>query len=85
MKQIYFIFLFFGSHFWIKYSCLSYIESYDGQVQYLSSIRHRNLVSLLGYCQESDVQMLVYEYIPNGSVSTHLYGLLLLSNVLELF
>lgn len=43
-------------------------------VHYLSSIRHRNLVSLLGYCQENDMQMLIYEYIPNGSVSTHLYG-----------
>ncbi|CAK9166180.1 unnamed protein product [Ilex paraguariensis] len=44
------------------------------EVRYLSSIQHRNLVSLLGYCQESDQQILVYEYIPNGSVSIHLYG-----------
>lgn len=44
------------------------------EVRYLSSIQHRNLVTLLGYCQENDVQILVYEYIPNGSVSIHLYG-----------
>lgn len=44
------------------------------QVEYLSSVRHRNLVSLLGYCQENGLQMLVYEYVPNGSISTHLYG-----------
>ena len=44
------------------------------QVRYLSAIRHRNLVTLLGYCQENDQQILVYEYIPNGSVSVHLYG-----------
>ncbi|CAA6668316.1 unnamed protein product [Spirodela intermedia] len=43
-------------------------------VEYLSSIRHRNLVSLLGYCQDSGLQMLVYEYVPNGSISAHLYG-----------
>ncbi|WMV17709.1 hypothetical protein MTR67_011094 [Solanum verrucosum] len=48
--------------------CISY------QVRYLSSIQHRNLVTLLGYCQENDQQNLVYEYIPNGSVSIHLYG-----------
>ncbi|XP_072989681.1 probable serine/threonine-protein kinase PBL21 [Typha latifolia] len=42
------------------------------EVHYLSSIRHRNIVSLFGYCQEKDLQMLIYEYIPNGSVSTHL-------------
>ncbi|XP_073106574.1 probable serine/threonine-protein kinase PBL21 isoform X2 [Elaeis guineensis] len=49
-------------------------QEFVEEVHYLSSIRHRNLVSLLGYCQENDLQMLIYEYIPNGSVSTHLYG-----------
>ncbi|KAM7250025.1 hypothetical protein ACFE04_021908 [Oxalis oulophora] len=44
------------------------------EVRYLSAIQHRNIVSLLGYCQESNLQCLVYEYIPNGSVSSHLYG-----------
>ncbi|XP_058092876.1 probable serine/threonine-protein kinase PBL21 isoform X2 [Magnolia sinica] len=44
------------------------------EVRYLSSIRHRNIVILLGYCQENNQQMLVYEYIPNGSVSSHLYA-----------
>ncbi|XVF66262.1 hypothetical protein PTKIN_Ptkin10aG0021000 [Pterospermum kingtungense] len=43
-------------------------------VTYLSEIRHRNLVTLLGYCQESGSQMLVYEYLPNGSMCNHLYG-----------
>ncbi|KAI4375420.1 hypothetical protein MLD38_013288 [Melastoma candidum] len=44
------------------------------EVRYISAIQHRNIVSLLGYCQDSNLQLLVYEYIPNGSVSTHLYG-----------
>lgn len=44
------------------------------EVRYLSSIQHRNLVTLLGYCQENGQQILVYDYIPNGSVSIHLYG-----------
>ncbi|PPD85480.1 hypothetical protein GOBAR_DD17576 [Gossypium barbadense] len=43
------------------------------QVKYLSEIRHRNLVTLLGYCQESGSQMLIYECIPNGSICNHLY------------
>ncbi|XWS53653.1 hypothetical protein CRYUN_Cryun10bG0019200 [Craigia yunnanensis] len=42
-------------------------------VIYLSEIRHRNLVTLLGYCQESGSQMLVYEYLPNGCMCNHLY------------
>uniref|UniRef100_A0A0D9WFT3 non-specific serine/threonine protein kinase n=1 Tax=Leersia perrieri TaxID=77586 RepID=A0A0D9WFT3_9ORYZ len=39
----------------------------------LSEISHRNIVTLIGYCQEGGLQMLVYEYLPNGSVSGHLY------------
>ncbi|KAL6613884.1 hypothetical protein ACP70R_036154 [Stipagrostis hirtigluma subsp. patula] len=49
-------------------------QEFIQEVNYLSSIRHRNLVHLLGYCQENGMQMLVYEYIPNGSVSTYLHG-----------
>ncbi|XP_020262653.1 probable serine/threonine-protein kinase PBL21 [Asparagus officinalis] len=49
-------------------------RDFTEEVRYLSSIRHRNLVSLLGYCQEENLQMLIYDYIPNGTVSTHLYG-----------
>ncbi|KAK3166403.1 hypothetical protein QOZ80_1AG0045360 [Eleusine coracana subsp. coracana] len=49
-------------------------QEFIQEVNYLSSIHHRNIVKLLGYCQENGMQMLVYEYIPNGSVSTHLYG-----------
>ncbi|XP_008810476.1 serine/threonine-protein kinase CDG1-like isoform X2 [Phoenix dactylifera] len=49
-------------------------QEFVEEVHYLSTIRHRNLVSLLGYCRENDTQMLIYEYVPNGSVSTHLYG-----------
>ncbi|CAI9283419.1 unnamed protein product [Lactuca saligna] len=44
------------------------------EVRYLASIQHRNIVTLLGYCQANDQQILVYEYVPNGSVSVHLYG-----------
>ncbi|KAJ0976199.1 hypothetical protein J5N97_018164 [Dioscorea zingiberensis] len=43
------------------------------EVNYLSRISHRNLVSLIGYCQEGGFQMLIFEYLPNGSLSNHLY------------
>ncbi|XP_042390719.1 wall-associated receptor kinase-like 4 isoform X3 [Zingiber officinale] len=48
---------------------LAFVE----EVKKLSKIRHRNLVTLIGYCQEGGLQMLVYEYLPNGSISQHLY------------
>jgi hypothetical protein len=44
------------------------------QVRRLSEIWHRNVVTLIGYCQEGGLQMLVFEYLPNGSVCRHLYG-----------
>ncbi|GMI98145.1 hypothetical protein like AT3G26700 [Hibiscus trionum] len=49
-------------------------QEFIDEARYLSSIQHRNLVTLLGYCQENNQQFLVYEYVPNGSVSIHLYG-----------
>ncbi|KAL6006335.1 hypothetical protein ACLOJK_040382 [Asimina triloba] len=49
-------------------------QEFSEEVHYLSEIRHRNLVNLLGYCQQDGMQMLVFEYIPNGNVTNHLYG-----------
>ncbi|KAI3864113.1 hypothetical protein MKW98_031705 [Papaver atlanticum] len=48
-------------------------QEFVEEVCYLSDIQHRNLVTLLGYCQEDGSQMLVYEYLPNDSVCSHLY------------
>ncbi|URE29142.1 STYKc [Musa troglodytarum] len=48
-------------------------QAFTEQVRILSEIRHRNLVTLIGYCQEGGLQMLIFEYLPNGSISGHLY------------
>lgn len=47
---------------------------FNNEVQLLSRVHHRNLVSLLGYCQEDGKQMLVYEYLHKGTVREHLWG-----------
>ncbi|CAN6467694.1 unnamed protein product [Victoria cruziana] len=48
-------------------------QKFVEEVRYLSSIRDRNLLNLLGYCQEDNLQMLVVEYLPNGSLCNRLY------------
>ena len=46
------------------------------EVNFLGVVEHPNLVKLLGYCAEDDERgiqrLLVYEYMPNGSVEDHL-------------
>lgn len=48
------------------------IEQVMNEIKLLSSVSHPNLVRLLGCCIERDQQILVYEYMPNGTLSQHL-------------
>nr|QAS62455.1 LRR receptor-like serine/threonine-protein kinase [Sedum alfredii] len=44
------------------------------EIELLSRVHHLNLVSLLGYCDEEDEQMLVYEFMSNGSLRDWISG-----------
>ncbi|KAG6480695.1 serine/threonine-protein kinase PBL34-like [Zingiber officinale] len=43
------------------------------EVNYLGQLQHPNLVKLIGYCIEDDQRLLVYEFMPRGSLENHLF------------
>ena len=45
------------------------------EVEVLSCAQHRNVVMLIGYCIEDKRRLLVYEFVCNGSLDSHLYGI----------
>ncbi|XP_014508479.1 L-type lectin-domain containing receptor kinase IX.1-like [Vigna radiata var. radiata] len=50
------------------------MKEYVTEVKVISQLRHRNLVQLIGWCHEKNDFVLVYEFMPNGSLDSHLYG-----------
>ncbi|XP_034892225.1 serine/threonine-protein kinase PBL34 isoform X2 [Populus alba] len=43
------------------------------EVSFLGNLLHKNLVKLVGYCIEDDQRLLVYEFMPRGSLENHLF------------
>ncbi|CAL5386795.1 unnamed protein product [Camellia sinensis] len=44
------------------------------EVNYLGQFYHPHLVKLIGYCLEDEHRLLVYEFMPRGSLENHLFG-----------
>ncbi|KAG6652100.1 L-type lectin-domain containing receptor kinase IX.1-like isoform X1 [Carya illinoinensis] len=49
------------------------IKEYASEVKIISRLRHRNLVQLIGWCHEQKDLLLIYEYMSNGSLDSHLF------------
>lgn len=50
-------------------------REFHAEVEIISRVHHRHLVSLVGYCIADVQRILVYDYVPNNTLHYHLHGM----------
>ncbi|CAH8342600.1 unnamed protein product [Eruca vesicaria subsp. sativa] len=54
--------------------CLDVLKEFKLEIEVITSVNHKNIVSLFGFCFENNNLMLVYDYLPRGSLEENLHG-----------
>ena len=49
-------------------------KEFMAEVEIISRVHHKNLVSPVGYCSSEEHKILVYEFVPNCTLHLHLHG-----------
>lgn len=50
------------------------LEDFAAEIDIITTLNHRNVISLLGYCYENNNLLLVYNYLSRGSLEENLHG-----------
>ncbi|KAL2328753.1 hypothetical protein Fmac_022180 [Flemingia macrophylla] len=58
---------------WLARHGMTHEASLEAEVNYLGQLSHPHLVKLIGYCFEDKNRLLVYEFMPRGSLENHLF------------